>query len=95
MSTNVVVYDEIDANFEIFMVILYEDDLRIHYINRIKVYLKVGRPACNGGELETKIRNSWYQFLKIFKWNAKLTVYQLATRLWKRQNLFFKIYFQK
>lgn len=34
--------------------------LRIHYINRIKVYLKVGRPACNGGELETKIRNSWY-----------------------------------
>lgn len=21
--------------------------LRIHYINRIKVYLKVGRPACN------------------------------------------------
>lgn len=25
MSTNVVVYDEIDANFEIFMVILYED----------------------------------------------------------------------
>lgn len=60
MSTNVVVYDEIDANFEIFMVILYEDDLHIHYINRIKVYLKVGRPACNGGELEIKIRNSWY-----------------------------------
>lgn len=60
MSTNVVVYDEIDANFEIFVVILYEDDLRIHYINRIKVYLKVGRPACNSGELETKIRNSWY-----------------------------------
>lgn len=48
MSTNVVVYDEIDANFEIFMVILYEDVFTYTlYINRIKVYLKVGRPACN------------------------------------------------